>query len=234
MNTTLQEEKKQVRLSWQELANTLLQERSIKIASDQTLIVHQIDPSDFLSLVEENNAQAKVQLFASMLRRFSMEISFEGLITLGSFNLSDYSWQMTPGEKGFIQIHAKPATMRKPLAEVISFLSKLPVGQAIVLRAQQDLFLEEISSDAMFDYYQHCQNDSDPLAREAGQDQMFVASSPQLQESGRLLKIYGLNAKQVNRTIDAGAGGVLFTPIGNEEFKEPRLVLGLIDPSAAS
>lgn len=226
--TTAQEEIKEIKLTWQELSEKLLQQGYIEIQTGQTLVIHQIDITDFLSLVEEPLAPEKVKIFAEIMKRFFLDISFEGSLALGPFQLADQSWNLTCGNSGSLRITAKPLAVRKSLQEIVSFLSKIPVGQALVLKPTQELFLEEVSADAMFNYYQHCQDETDPVAREKGQDVMFASSSPLLTEKNLLLKIYGLNTKQVDRTIDAAAGGILFKPVGSPELKEPRIVIGLI------
>ncbi len=226
--TAIQEEIKEIKLTWQDLANKLLEQGKVEIQAGQTLIIHQIDISDFLTLVEEPLAPEKVKKLTEIMKRFFLDLSFEGSLALGPFQLADQSWNLTCGASGFLRITAKPLAVRKSLQEIVSFLSKLPVGQALVLRPNQDLFLEEVSADAMFNYYQHCQDETDPVAREKGQDVMFASSSPLLAEKNLLLKVYGLNTKQVDRTIDAAAGGILFKPMGSTELKEPRIVVGLI------
>ena len=227
---TLVQEKeiKEIKLTWQELADKLLQNGSLGLQTGQTLIIHQIDITDFLTLVEEPLAPEKVKKFAEIMKRFFLDISFEGSLALGPFQLADQSWNLTCGASGSLRIMAKPLAVRKSLQEIVSFLSKIPVGQALVLKPNQDLFLEEVSADAMFNYYQHCQDEVDPIAREKGQDAMFASSNALLVEKNLLLKIYGLNTKQVDRTIDAAAGGILFKPVGSVELKEPRIVIGLI------
>lgn len=226
--TVVKEEVKEIRLTWKELADKLLEQGRVEIQTGQTLIIHQIDISDFLSLVEEPQAPEKVKLLVEIMKRFFLDLSFEGSLALGPFQLADQSWNLNCGNSGSLRITAKPLTLRKSLQEVVSFLSKIPLGQALVLKPNQDLFLEEVSADAMFNYYQHCQDETDPVAREKGQDAMFASSSPLLVEKNLLLKIYGLNTKQVDRTIDAAAGGIVFKPVGNAELKEPRIVIGLI------
>lgn len=221
----------QVRFTAQQLAETLLKEGFLQIQPEQTLIVQQIELSDFLSLVEEVDVTKKLTMFSEILKRFSVEIGWEGSMEIGAFNLPDQSWSFKPGASGFLRLHAKPALMKKSLKEIVSFLLKLPEGQALLLKPRQNLFLEGISADAMLDYYQHCQDESDPVAREKGQDEMFSSSHSLLAEKNMTLKVYGLNAKQVDRTIDAGSGGMLFTPVGSDELKEPAIVVGLVKKS---
>jgi len=226
--TLPQETKEEIRLTWQQLAETLSKDGKLELGGEKTLIIHQMDGSDFLSLVEEPEATERLKIFVEIMKRFSLELSFEGSVALGPFNLPDHSWNVTAGQNGFLRILAKPLTVRKSIGEIVSFLSKLPIGQALVLKPYQELFIEEIPSDAMFNYYQKCQQENDPVLREKGQDEMFMAGSSALKEKSLALKVYGLNAKQVDRAIDAGAGGILFKPEGSAELKEPRIVVGLV------
>lgn len=226
---TLQEEQtKEIRMTWTELASKLLQSPIFELQNGESLVVHRMDSSDFISAVEQAEPVERLKLFAEIMKRFSIDISFEGSIALGPFNLADHSWSLSPGNSGTFRIIAKPIPVRKTLSEIISFLSKLPVGQALVLKPFQELFLEELSADAMLNYYQYCQENQEPSAREKGQDEMFNQSNKLLAEKNLLLKVYGLNAMQVDRNIDSNAGGILFRPVGNSELKEPRVVIGLV------
>jgi hypothetical protein len=225
----LQEEAgKEIRVTLQEMASKLSLDRVWELQTGSTLTVYQMDSSDFMSAVEEGEPAERLKFLVELMKRFSLDIAFEGSIALGPFNLADHSWSFTPGNSGSLRIMAKPTTMRKSLSEIVSFLTKLPVGQALVLKPCQELFIEELSADAMLNYYEHCQEHQDTASREKGQDAMFLQSCPLLEEKGLLLKVYGLNAMQIDRNIDASAGGILFRPVGNAELKDPRVVVGLI------
>jgi hypothetical protein len=221
----------ELRLTWPELANTLSQSGKLELKPGEPLVIHQIELTDFIALVEETKPEVKAALFADMIRRLALDISFEGSIALGPFNLAEQSLTLSAHPGSFLRIRARPRTFTKSLTEIVSFLSKLPVGHALVLKANQDLFIQDLSADAMFSYYQCCQDEGDVQAREKGQDKMFLDSCPMLEEKGLLLKIYGLNVQQVDRAINAAEGGVLFKPVGNDELKEPRIVLGLVAKS---
>lgn len=227
--TTMEESSiQELRMTWPQLAETLSQKGKLVLDPNQPLVIHQIELADFVALVEEEKAEKKAALFADMLRRLSLEIAFEGSIALGPFNLAEQSFTLTAHPGSFLRILARPQPFKKSVTELVSFLSKLPVGHALVLKPNQDLFLQGLSADAMFSYYQCCQDETDVQAREKGQDKMFADSCSLLEEKGLQLKVYGLNVQQVDRAINAAEGGVLFRPVGNEELQEPRVVLGLI------
>jgi hypothetical protein len=226
--TALQEAAKEIRLTATELASKLMQNPVFEIQTGESLVIHQMDSADFISAVEETEPADRLKLLVESMKRFSLEISFEGSVALGPFNLADHSWTLTAGNSGSLRIMTKPLTVRKSLAEMVSFLSKLPVGQAMVLKPFQELFLEDLSADAMFNYYQHCQETQDAASREKGQDLMFAQSCAELDAKNLTLKVYGLNALQIDRNIDASSGGILFKPVGNAKMQEPRVVIGLV------
>ena len=219
---------KEVRVTLSQLAEMLIQQSKVELKAGQTLVIHQMDSSDLLTAVEETEATKQLGVLVEMMSRFSLEIKLEGSIALGPFNLADHSWTLAPGNSGELRILARPATVRKSLSEIVSFLKKLPVGQALVLRPFQELFLEEISANEMFNYYQHCQENQDPISREKEQDSLFIKSCEALADTNLLLKVYGLNAAQIDRNIDTGAGGISFKPVGNNELTAPRIVVGLV------
>ena len=159
--------------------------------------------------------------------------SLEGSINLGSFNLADHSWSIQAGETGKLCITARPITVRKSLSEIVTFLTKIPVGQALVLKPQQELFLEDILASDLISYYDYCNNEPDGKKREKEQDALFIKNSPILRDKGLTLKVYSLNAKQIDRSIDTGVGGLLFKPIASEEQEHPRIVLGLLGEGTA-
>ena len=232
-NTSVQvvEEKdssKELRVTLSQLAEMLIQQGKIELNEGQTVVIQHMDSSDLLTAVEESEPTKQLGVLVEMMGRFSLEIRLEGSIALGPFNLADHSWTLAPGNSGTLRILAKPSTVRKPLSEIVSFLKKLPVGQALVLKPFQELFLEEISANEMFNYYQHCQENQDPVSREKEQDSLFIKSCETLANTNLLLKVYGLNAAQIDRNIDTGAGGISFKPVGNNELTSPRIVVGLV------
>src|SRR3990167_7364140 len=185
---------KELRLTWSELATTLMRDSKIELSEGQSLIIHQIDTNDFMSAVEELEPGRRLAVFVEIMRRFALEVGFEGSLTLGAFNLADHSWTLTSGNSRFVRITAQPITLRKPIIEIVSFLSKLPLGQALALKPFQKLFIEDLSADRLLDYYQSCQGDNNLAAQEQKQDELFMASCPMLTEKNLSLRIYGLGA----------------------------------------
>ncbi|MBM3197686.1 MAG: hypothetical protein FJZ58_00325 [Chlamydiae bacterium] len=228
MEQTTQE----LKVTWTELASLLTKEGNLDLREGHSLIIHQIDTNDLISVVEESEPAKRLSLLIEVMKRFSLEVGFEGSLNLGPFNLSDHSWTLTPGNTNFVRIVARPLTVRKNITELVSFLCKLPVGQALVLKPNQKLFLEDLPNDALISYYQTCQASKDLREQEQEQDALFCKSCPELEEKNLLLKIYGLQVSQINRNIDTNAEGILFIPVGGEERKEPRLVLGLVAKQA--
>ncbi len=225
-------ETQEIRVTWAELTDRLSKERTLELTKEQTLVIHQIDSNDLLSAIEESQGAKRLGVLVDIMKRFSLDLSLEGSINFGAFNLAEHSWTISAGDSGFLRITAKPTAVRKSLNEIVSFLTKLPVGQALVLKPFQELFLEDISSSDMLNYYEYCQEEQDVKAREVEQDSLFAKNCPTLVEKGLSLKIYGLNAKQIDRNLDTNIGGLLFKPVGSEELKYPRLVIALFDKQA--
>ncbi len=239
MDSTKQESKIEVlketqdlRVTWAELADKLTKERQFELNKEESLVIHQMDSSDLLSAIEESEGAKRLGVLIDIMKRYCLELSLEGSINFGAFNLADHSWTITPGDSGFLRISAKPTAVRKSLSEIVSFLSKIPTGQALVLKPLQELFLEDISASDMLNYYEYCQEEQDPAARELEQDALFAKSCPTLVEKDLTLKIYGLNAKQIDRNLDTNIGGILFKPVGSAELTHPRLVIALFDKKA--
>jgi len=218
----------QVKMTWAELATYLLKEGHLDLKDRQSLTIHQIDMNDLISIVEEAEPTKKLHLFVEILKRFGIEPGFEGSLNFGSCSLADRSWTITPGNTHFVRLMAKPLTVRKNVSELVSFLRKLPIGQAVLLEPEQRLFVEDLSGNALISYYQTYQGSKDPLVLEQEQDELFVSSCEELAAENLLLKVYGMHVTQINRNIDMHAEGLLFVPIGSEDNKEPRLVVGLV------
>lgn len=229
VTTLTQEPSKEIRLSCLQLAEKLMQEESVELRGDDTLVIHQIDSSDLLSAVEEVEAVKRVGILVNIMRRFNLEVRLEGSLNLGPLVLADHSWSFKPGESGFFRLSAKPTAVRKSLFELVSFLTKLPVGQALVLKPFQELFLEEIPTSDLVNYYQFCQEEKDVTAHEKKQDELFTQNCSLLTEKNLTLKIYGLNAKQLDRHIDTNIGGIFFKPTTSIEHTHPRIVAVLLE-----
>lgn len=220
--------KEEVRLTPMQLAEILSKEGRFELTSNKVLILSQMDVSDFLTAVTTTDLTKRLQVLARVLSRFSLDITLEGSVTLGEFNIADHSWSMAAGTSGSMQIKAKPSLVRRSVSEIVSFLNMLPVGQGFVLKASQDLLLEGLSSDSMLDYYKYCQDNEDAKAREQEQDALFEKNCQTLPLKGLSLKIYGLNAAQVDRGIDVNAGGILFHTVPAQESEKSAIVVVLL------
>lgn len=220
----------ELRVTPAELAILLSEQPEFELTDGKKLVVHDMNVNDFFAAITIGDQAKRVQIFCQIMGRFSLEVSLEGSISLGAFNASDYSWTLSHGESGSLKILSKPSTVIRSLSDVVSLLSMLPVGQAFVLKPRQDFLLTGLSSDAMLDYYRLCQDTEDPIAREKGQDEMFMKASQLLSLKGLTLKLYGLNTAQVDRNIDVNAGGILFKAAKKDDATQPSLVLALLEP----
>lgn len=219
---------KEIKLTPVQLADLLTQNQTFELQAGKRLVIHGIDPNDFLNAVTASDHTKRLQVLQFILSRYSLDIAFEGSITLGEFNISEFSWNLSAGASGSLRILSKPSVLRRSIGEIVAFLNMLPVGQAFILSPRQDLLLSGLSSDAMLDYYQFCQEHQDGKAREKEQDALFKKACSMLDLKGLHLKVYGLNAAQVDRAIDVNAGGILFRAVGSEEKTSPALVLALL------
>lgn len=220
--------KEEVRLTPMELAQVLSKEGKFELTSNKILILSQMDVSDFLTAVTTTDLTERLQVLAKILSRFSLDIILEGSVTLGEFNIADHSWSMSAGSSGIMLIKAKPTLVRRSVSEIVSFLNMLPVGQGFVLKGSQDLLIEGLSSDSMLEYYKFCQDNGDPKARDMGQDALFEKNCQTLSFKGLSLKVFGLNASQVDRGIDVNAGGILFRAVPAELSQKSAIVVVLL------
>jgi len=212
-----------------ELAQILATEGKFELTSSEMLVLSNMDLTDFLEAVAITDLSKRLQVLGKIFSRFSLEISLEGSVALGEFNIGDHSWNLSAGASGSMVIKARPILLRKSVNDLVSFLNMLPVGQGFVLKPSQDLLLEGLTSDSMLDYYKLCQENEDAAARERGQDELFAKNCQTLSLKGLVLKIYGVNAKQVDRGIDVNAGGILFRAMAAEGAQAASLVVVLLN-----
>ena len=217
-----------------ELAQILTTEGKFEITSSEMLVLSNLDLNDFLEAVAITDLSKRLQVLGKILARFSLEVSLEGSIALGEFNIADHSWNLSAGESGSLVIKARPTLLRKSVNDLVSFLNMLPVGQGFVLKPSQDLLLEGLTSDSMLDYYKLCQENEDAVTRDKGQDELFAKNCQTLSLKGLVFKIYGVNAKQVDRGIDVNAGGILFRVVKGEGPQPASLVLVLLNKEQKS
>ena len=212
-----------------QLAEMLVQNPSFELQADKKLVIQNIDTNDFISAISASDQPRRLQVFYKMMNKLDLDISMEGSLTLGEFNIGDHSWTLSAGDSGSLKITSKPATVVKTVAEMVAVLNIMSAGKGFPFKARQDLLLTGLSSDAMLDYYRLCQETEDVAAREKGQDELFRKASELLALKGLNLRVYGLNAAQVDRNIDINAGGILFRATQLEDQSQPHLIVTLLE-----
>jgi len=218
----------EIRVTPLQLAEMLVQTPDFEVKVGQKLVIHGLHVNDFLAAVAASEWQKKLQVLMDAFKQFYLEVSLEGSISLGEFNLADHAWTLLPGQNGSFTIRARPTSVKKTVNELVSFLNLLPVGQALSLKPKQDLLISGLSSDAMLEFYRFCQENEGGPAREKEQDKLFASACQTLSLKHLSLRIYGVNAVQIDRTIDVASGGILFRVLGNDELKAPSLIITLL------
>ncbi|MBX9923342.1 MAG: hypothetical protein K2Y01_04455 [Rhabdochlamydiaceae bacterium] len=219
----------EIRVTPVELASMLTQNPSFELQADKKLVIQNIDTNDFLSAISATDQPRRLQIFLQMMSKFSINLSLEGSITLGEFSIADHSWTLFAGASGSLKISTKPSPVVKSVTELVSVLALTPPGTGFPLKANQDLLLTGLSSDAMLDYHRLCQETEDPKAREQGQDTLFRRACELLVLKNLNFRIYGLNVAQVDRNIDVNAGGILFKAVRKDDETQPHLILTLLE-----
>ncbi len=219
----------EIRVTPAELAEKLIQNPVFELGADKKLVVHNIDTNDFLSAISATDQARRLQVFYKMMNKLSLDLSMEGSITLGEFNIGDHSWTLSAGESGSLKISSKPSMVVKSISELVSFLNLMSAGKGFPLKAHQDLLITGLSSDAMLDYYQLCQKTEDVKEREKGQDELFKKASELLSLKNLNFRIYGLNSSQVDRNIDINTGGILFKALPMNDQTKPHLIITLLE-----
>ncbi len=224
----------EIRVTPTELAEKLNKNPIFELNADTKLIIHDINTNDFISAISAVDQPKRLQVFFEIMKKFSIDLSLEGSITLGEFDVGSHSWALTAGESGSLKMAAEPATVVKSISEIVSFLDTVSPGKGFPLKANQNLLITGMSSGAMLDYYRLCQETEDSAAREKGQDDLFKLASELLRFKGLNLRIYGLNTAQVDRNIDVNAGGIFFKATAQDDIKTPHLILTLLPDAADS
>ncbi len=222
----------EIRVTPMELAQKLTQNPTFEIEAGKKLVIYNIDTNDFMSAISAKDQPARLQVFLTMMNKLSINVKLEGSITLGEFDVGAHSWTLAAGDSGSLKMTTKPAPVVKSITEMVSFLDLVSEGKGFPLKANQDLLISGLSSDAMMEYHRLCKDTEDSDAREKGQDSMFKAASELLRFKGLNLKVYGLNVAQVNRNIDINSGGIMFTAVGMDDDTQPHLILTLLSDTA--
>lgn len=217
-----------LRMTPSELADQLLQTPLFELSNDRKLTIYNMSANDFITAITAKDQSSRLQVFFHMMKNLSVDVELEGSISIGDFSIGDYSWTLSTGSNGSLKIKSKPSTVVKSIEEIVSFLMLMDLGKGFPLKANQDLLLTGLSRDAMLHYYRLCQEKEDSTTREQGQEELFDKANSTLALKGLSLKIYGLNASQVNRNIDVNAGGILFKATKNSDEMPPHLILALL------
>ncbi len=219
----------EIRVTPMELAEKLIQNPVFELDADKKLVIYNIDSNDFVSAISAIDQPKRLQIFYNIMNKFSLNITLEGSITLGEFDVGSHSWAISAGNSGSLKMTTQPSPLVKSITEIVSFLNLVSAGKGFPLKARQDLLITGLSSSAMLNYHRLCQETEDLVAREKGQDELFRFASELLTLKGLNLKVYGLNASQVNRNIDINAGGILFKAMQLDDGSQPHLILTLLE-----
>jgi hypothetical protein len=225
---SIQGQVKHTKLSVLELAHKLSLSESITLKKGDTLSFSDLDLSDFFAIVNEEDNLKKLGVLQQIMNRCRLILSLEGSLALGALNLDDRSWTLMAGDSGSLTICAKPLPVRLSLQELVLFLKKLPLGQALVLKPNQDLLLEGFSQESVTGYFEFCQNTTDVKVLEKAQDEFFTQANELLKQENLTLKMYALEASMMNREVNPMLGQILFKPQGDETRQHPRMMAALI------
>ena len=217
-----------IKLTVLELVQKLSKSESIVLKTGESLKIVDLDMNDFLAIANETDNHKKLNGLQLIMNRFKLQLFLEGSMTLGAMNLDDHSWTLTAGDSGQLRISAKLFPLRLSLTDLITFLKRLPLGQALVLKEEQELLLEGFSPEALSSFFNFCQNTTDIKVLEKAQDDFFVSASLSLAQEGLDLKLYALNATMMNREVNPIHGQILFKPVSNEEKAACRMMAVLI------
>jgi hypothetical protein len=217
----------QLKLSVFELAEKLTKGESIKLNPAETITLTGIDMQDFFAIVNEEELAKKANVLQQIMNRFNIALMLEGAVGLGAMNLDERSWTLAASNETALKISARPLPFKLSINELVNFLKKLPVGQGLVFRSQQDLVLTGFSEKGLMNYYEFSQGTQDPKVLEKAQDQFFFEASEALQKEGLVLKMFGLEAAQLNREVNPAFGMIAFRAQGNETLTQPRIVVAL-------
>lgn len=218
----------QIKLSVFELAQKLIRGETIELSAEEQLVVSQIDMVDFMAIVNEEDLSKKLGLLQQSLMKYGIAIFMEGAVSLGMLNLDDRSWTITAGEGQKLKVLARALPLRLALNDLVSFLKKLPLGQALALNVHQDLSITGLTEQAVMNYYELSQSNQDASVIEKTQDQFFIASSEVLRNEGLALKIYAMDSAFLNREVNPSFGQISFRPVGNETLVTPRIIAALV------
>lgn len=209
------------------LIQKLSQSEVIHLNQGETLKISEFDMSDFIDLANEPDPIKKLTLIQKHFFGFNLVLNLEGSLAVGNLNLDDRSWMIGASEGGELKISANPIALKKSVDDVVKFLKNLELGHGLVLKAGQDLLLEGFSKDAVQGYFELSAKNSDAKVLENIQDEFFIASSQTLKDDNLVLKVFAVDATNLNREVNPELGMVIFKPISEDVSKKARVVLAL-------
>lgn len=224
----MEEVLQELRVTPAELVELLKQTSELEIKKGQKLVVRSLDSNDFFKIIGSSSPVERFKAFTQMMERYPICFRCSGSLSLGEFDAGEFSWTLYPGNSGQFTIRVRPEIVALTLEEVVRALLVVPRGRGIALKPGQDFLLKGLSSDEMLDYYRFCKDHTDPVKREEEQDLLFLRGCSLLKTENARLKFFGSSTVRVDRSIDLGAGGMFFKPIGDAEHLKPSLVLALI------
>ncbi|MBM3207906.1 MAG: hypothetical protein FJZ57_04800, partial [Chlamydiae bacterium] len=184
--TAIREEalqKQEVRKTFLELVQILSKEESFEVSGNQMLVIEDMNIVDFIDASSSLDLTARLDALGKAFNKYSLDLILEGSIGLGEFNIADYSWNILPGTSGKLVIKARPATLKKNITDLVSFLKLLPSGQGFVLKPGQDLLIQGLSKESMMDYYDSCKDDDSVEKKDKGQDELFEKNCSLLKDN---------------------------------------------------
>jgi hypothetical protein len=211
-----------------ELAEKLSKGEVIQLKTKESLCMSSFEITDFMAIANEENLEKKLLILQSVLARFNIQLQLDGAITLGAMNLDDRSWTITASNEDKLKISSRPLPMKIALSELVNFLKKLPIGQGLILKPNQDVIVTGFSEESVQNFFELSKSTQDLTVLEKTQDQFFIQSSELLAKEGLCLKMFAHEARMMNREVNPSFGAVAFIPQGDETLKEPKMIAALV------
>lgn len=200
---------------------------SVELNPLESMTISHLSADDFIKIANEQEFPKKLQVLQEILGKHNLQLNMEGGLVIGAMNLDDYSWVLSAPESQKLTITAKPLALKLNMHELVLFLKKLPLGQGFMFHENQDLMLSGFSEQNVKDYFDSSLNNKDSKVLEATQDALFRTASDVLKNENLSLKIYALNATQLNREVNPKFGFIVFRAQSPDLQKKPRIIVAL-------
>ena len=222
----------QTKYSIFELAQKLSNGEKLQLAQGESVHITHLDMTDFLAIANEDDLQKKLSVLQMILNRFNVALVLQGGIVIGGLNLDDRSWTLSAAENQNLEISGASLPLKLTVTDLVKFLKKLPLGQGIAFKANQDVILTGLSEQAVMNYFEFSQNVTDVKVLETAQDQFFAENCHLLRDEKLSLKLFALDAAQLNREVNPAFGMIAFKPVASDEFKQPKIAVALVKSEA--